>query len=72
MKEITIAKAKKVIKAVLDKHDLPYTKLTGRTVGFADLARTTCIFVTVHGWRPSPMWSELEKAAFEHGFCVNV
>ena len=67
---MTPYKAKQIIKSELGELGLPYTKLTARTVGFSDLARTSCIFVKVHGWKPGPAWGALETLAVEHGFRV--
>ena len=67
---ITVNEAKKIIKGKLDADKLPYTKLTARTVGFQDLARGDCVFVKVHGWQPSPAWSDLEALARSNGFRV--
>ncbi len=72
MTEITIAGAKKIVKAFLEKHSLPYTKLTGKKVSFSDLARCKYIFIRVHGWQPCPQWGKLEEAARLHGFYVEV
>jgi len=67
---MTAAKAKKLLKAELDKRGLPYTKLTAKNVGFSDLARDECVFVTVHGWQPNPAASELEKLAKRDGYRI--
>jgi hypothetical protein len=67
---ITPNQAKKIIKNVLDINNLPYTKLTARTIDFTDLARDSKIFVRIHGWYPDPKFSLLEKSAKENGFCV--
>ena len=62
--------AKAIIKGFLTKEKLPFTKLTARTVGFSDLARASCVFVTIHGWKPHSKWVALERLAIENGFCV--
>jgi len=67
---MTNPQAKKLVREFLDKHNLPYTKVTARTVSFQDLARDSCIFVTVHGWQPSPLWNEMAALAHQGGFCV--
>lgn len=67
---VTTHQAKKIIKQYLDAHNLPYTKLTARTIGFQDLLRCDCIFVQVHGWTPSTAWDGVKAAASEYGFCV--
>ena len=67
---MTPHKAKKIIKDVLDANNLPYTKLTARTVSFQDLARDSALFVTVKGWKPSPKFDLLKQAARQNGFIV--
>jgi len=67
---ITTHAAKKVIKEILDREHLPYTKLTARTIHFTDLARASCIFVLIHGWKMDPKAKLLTAAASEHKFVV--
>lgn len=67
---VTTHQAKKIIKEVLDREGLPYTKLTGKTVDFTDLARSRCVFVLVHGWKMDPKAALLTAAASEHKFVV--
>lgn len=67
---ITINQAKKMVKAYLDERNLPYRKITARTVGFTDLARDSVIFVTVHGWKGDPAWQGLRQLAYDHDFRV--
>ena len=43
-------------------------RVSGNTIGFSDLARTSEIFVTVHDWKPSPLAKELKEEASKHGF----
>jgi hypothetical protein len=77
---LTPAGAKKIIKAELEKRNLPYTKLTAKTISFSDLARASCIFVKIHGWsslatssiavgEPSA-WSQLKEVAIQNGFRI--
>jgi len=66
---ITIQAAKKIVQSFLTLHNLDY-RLTAKTVGFMDLTRGRSIFVKVHGWKPSPLWDELEALAHQHHFCV--
>lgn len=61
---------KKIVKAFLDEHNLPYTKLTGRMVDFTDLLRSRGLFIKIHGWQGNPLWTQLEQLAKEHGFRV--
>ena len=68
--DLTPAKAKKVVARWFEDNGLPQHKLTGKTVGFMDLAREHCVFVTVHGWKGSPSWEELSKTARRSGFRV--
>lgn len=67
---ITVYQAKKIIKAELDQRGLAYTKITGRTIGFADLLRRDMIFVKIHGWKPNPAWNELQGLAIAHDFRI--
>lgn len=66
---ITFNCAKKLIRSALSARGLE-NKLTAKTIDFSDLARASCVFVTVHGWRPDPLAAELERLAGEHGFRV--
>lgn len=68
---MTTHEAKKVLKQYLDAEGLSYTKLTAKTVSFSDLARCSKIFVTVHGWKPSPAASGVKAQASANGFCVD-
>jgi hypothetical protein len=67
---MTPAQAKRIIKAELQLRELPFTKLTARTIDFSDLARGSSIFVCIHGWEPNPVFNELKTLAHVHGFCV--
>lgn len=71
-KTMTPTKAKKIMREFLDKQGLPYEKLTARTVNFSDLARCQRVFVYIHGWQPSPRWSDVKEYAALNGFCVQV
>lgn len=64
------SECKKVVRDFLTEHQLPFTKLTARTIDFTDLARTECVFVNVHGWEPSPKAEELDQLARANGFRV--
>ncbi len=66
---MTIAKAKKIVKAWLNAQQLS-CRLTGKTVSFVDLARGSYIFIRVHGWKPCPAWNELQTIATENGFRI--
>lgn len=63
-------RAKAIIRTELEARRLPFARLTSRTVGFSDLARESCVFVTVHGWGPNPQAEALETVARSHGFRV--
>lgn len=63
-------KAKQIIAKKLTELDIPYTKLTAKTVGFSYLARARCIFVKIHGWKPNPAIGELKSLAVANGFRV--
>jgi len=62
--------AKKIVKEHLIAHNLPYTKLTAKTISFSDLARGSSVFVKIHGWQPNPCWDELDRLAKQNGFRV--
>ncbi len=47
-----------------------HNRVSAKTVGFSDLARTSAIFVTVHDWQPNPKFSELKEVAKKNGFFV--
>lgn len=68
--DITLQQAKAIVRTFLKQNFIGYDKLTGRVVGFSDLARTSRVFVTIHGWQPSPKAEELEQLAREAGFYV--
>lgn len=63
--------AKKIIKKYLDENGIAYTKLTAKTVGFSDLARGSCIFVYIYGWKPDPVANDIKRLAKDSGFCVD-
>jgi hypothetical protein len=67
---MTPNEAKAVVRNFLTANNLPFVKLSARTVGFTDLARGECLFVTVHGWKPNPLWNDLKALAKENGFCI--
>ena len=66
----TISQAKKIIRQNLVDLNLPYDKLTAKTISFSDLARGSCIFVKIHGWQPNPKAEILRNIAIENGFRV--
>ena len=68
MKPTTVAK--KIIQKELDKRGLSYTRLTARTISFTDLARTSVVFVKIHGWESNPAWSKLQAVARQNGFRI--
>ncbi len=62
--------AKRVIRAVLAEDGIE-CRLTARTVVFSDLARASCVFVTIHGWQPSAdAADQIAGLAIRHGFRV--
>jgi hypothetical protein len=67
---LTPAQAKRIILAELQLRDLPFTKLTARTIGFSDLGRGSRIFVQIHGWQPNAVWAELDGFARRNGFSI--
>lgn len=73
---MTPNQAKNTIKAELLALSIPYTRLSARTINFSDLARATCIFVTIHGWEAgyqSGAWyKHLRELAVQNGFRIEV
>ena len=67
---MTSNEAKKIITKKLIDLNLPAYKLTAKTVDFSDLARGSKLFVKIHGWKPSPLWDDLQKTAKESGFLI--
>ena len=63
-------KASNLLKDYLAKRGLAF-KVSARTVGFQDLARDSAVFVTVHGWNPSPLASEIKAFGKDNGFFVD-
>lgn len=53
--------AKKLVKTALEKHNLPFTKLTAKSNSLG-------LFVYVEGWKPNPLWSEIENVGRQNGF----
>jgi hypothetical protein len=68
--KLTLHQAKAFIRWALEERDIPFTKLTARTVGFHDLARGESVFVKIHGWKGSTLWEELRGMAHHEGFCL--
>jgi len=62
--------AKKIIAEKLASLELPAYKLTAKTIDFTDLARASKLFIKIHGWKPSPLWDDLQKVAKENGFLI--
>lgn len=61
--------AKKLLKKELAEYGMT-NKLTAKTVGFSDLARDSCVFVTIHNWEINPIWVHLDNFAKDNGFRV--
>jgi len=59
-----------LIKKELEARQIPFTKVSAKTVGFQDLARCDKIFVRIEGWRPSPVAGELREIGWRNGFVV--
>lgn len=70
MSEITPAKAKKIIADYMTLLDLKCERLTAKTIHFSDLARSSRVFVTIHGWKPDPAAQLLKDRGNTHGFIV--
>jgi len=45
---MTPAQAKRIVLEALRQRNLPFAKLTAKTINFTDLARGSCIFVRIH------------------------
>jgi len=68
---MTVNGAKKLLREYLNQEGLSYSKLTAKTVSLSDLARTSSVFVTVHGWKPGPAANDVKAFAHAGGFCVD-
>jgi hypothetical protein len=64
-------KAKKIIKEALEARDLSYERLSSKVVSFSGFGYGSMRFVTIHGWKPNPVWKELEQIARENGFRIS-
>ena len=67
---VTASQAKKIVKSELERRNLPFTKLTAKTIDFTDLARASCVFVKIHGWQPNPAFDEIRAVAVANGFRI--
>ena len=67
---MTPNKAKVLIRSFLQENNVPFSRLSAKTVHFSDLARASCIFVKVHGWVANPIAGDIVSLAKENGFCV--
>ena len=67
---MTTKKAKKLLVAYLDESGILFDRVTAKTVKFSNLARCSCIFVTIHGWKPSPLATDIRMFAQRHDFYV--
>lgn len=67
---MTTARAKTLTADFLATHGVSFTKLTAKTVSFADLARGGAVFVTVHGWTPNSAADAVTAFARAQGFRV--
>jgi hypothetical protein len=63
-------KAKNLLVGELQRLNIPYIRLTARTISFMDLLRKSDVFVKIHGWRPNPIMKELKVFSHENGFCI--
>ena len=62
--------AKTIVKNFLIENGIEFSKLTAKEVGFSDLARSSKIFVKIHGWKPNPKLDELDVIAKKNNFIV--
>jgi len=70
--EITPRKAANITKTYLAIRNIPFTKVSARTIGFSDLLRCSRIWVRVEGTIRGAFWAELDKIAHDQGFYVEV
>jgi hypothetical protein len=70
MEDITPREASKMLKKRIEELGL-HNPVSAKTISFQDLAGTSEIFVTVHGWKPSPVARELKEFASNHGFFLD-
>lgn len=63
-------KYKRIVRNWLEENRIAYSKLSGETVSFSDLARDSAVFIKIHGWTPSPKAKEIKEIAHAAGFCV--
>ena len=68
---MTARQAGALIRKELATRKIPCSKVTGMTVDFTDLARTSKIFVTIYGWKPNPAVAELMQLGKKNGFLVD-
>lgn len=66
---MTAREAAQKVKQFLQRGGLHFERVSGSTVSFSDLGRCSKVFVTVHGWRPSPEWDDVEEFARSIG-CI--
>ncbi len=67
----SIAAAKKLLRAELNRLQLPYSCLTVRTTGVLDLPENVHLSVTVHGWQANAAaWATVQHFAQARGFRV--
>ena len=64
--------AKQIVKDFLDHYSITYTKLTGKTISFVDLARNYWVQITIHGCRGGEWMLELKDRAKDNHFGVHV
>jgi hypothetical protein len=69
-KPLMPSRAKEIIRQALVKLNLPPYKLTAKTVDFTDLARARMVFVRIHGWKPDPIYGELDRIARHNDFRI--
>lgn len=68
---MTARQAAAAVKAELKRRGLGYTKVTGMTVDFTDLARASLVSVTVYGWKPDPVAHEIVDFGRKNKFSVD-
>jgi cation transport regulator ChaB len=68
----SVSESKQLVSGWLAEHGLSAEKVSGKTVGFSDLAREAAVpFITIHGWEPNPVAEDLQAWAASHGFRVD-
>ena len=69
---MTPKEAKRLVNEWLHKNGCAGEAVRARTVSFSDLARDSCVFVTVQGWQANPLGESLINLGIRHGFRIHL